>query len=72
LTWEILFRDWLIISAVLSGIIFVGMGLYYLKSDPDSWVSSPPAMIELPEWFSYIYAGAFFIIMGMIVFLYFP
>ena len=70
--WGILFRDWLIISAVLSGIIFVVMGLYYFKSDPDGWVSSPPAMMELREWFSYIYAGAFFIIMGIIVFLYFP
>ena len=62
-----MFRDWLLISAVLSGIILLILGIYYLKTDPDSWVRSSMGGIEFPEWFTFIYAGAFFIVMAIII-----
>jgi uncharacterized membrane protein len=64
---ELLFRDWLFISAVLSGIIFLIMGIYYLKTDTNSWVRSSVGGIEFPEWSTFIYAGAFFIVMAIII-----
>jgi len=62
-----LFRDWLLFSAVLSGIILLIMGIYYLRTDPDSWVRSSICGIEFPEWFTLIYAGAFFIVMAILI-----
>jgi hypothetical protein len=62
-----LFETWLFNASIVSGIVFIVLGLYYLKSDPGSWVRSSTTGIEFPEWFTYIYTGTFFIIMATIV-----
>jgi len=64
---EMFFRTWLYISSIVAGIIFIVLGIYYLKYDPDSWVRSSTTWIEFPEWFTYLYAGAFFIIGAIVV-----
>ena len=72
LMWGGMFRNWLIISAFVSGIVFFLLGIYYYKSDPNSWVRSSSTGIEFPEWFTHIFTGAFFVIMAGIIFFFLP
>jgi len=60
-----LLRNELIISAIVSGIIFIVIGMYFRKYDPDSWVWGR-AWIAVPEWIVYSSLGACFIIIAMI------
>jgi len=62
-----MFRTWLFSSLLVSGIAFILLGIYYRKTDPDSWVRSSTTGIEFPEWFTHIYTGSVFIVLGAIV-----
>ncbi|PVX27011.1 MAG: hypothetical protein CW716_04495 [Candidatus Bathyarchaeum sp.] len=61
------FRDWLIQMSIISSAIFFILGIYYLKSDPNSWVRSSCGGIEFPEWFTFLYTGAAFLVMAIII-----
>lgn len=58
-------RNELIIIAIVSGIVFIVIGMYFRKYDPDSWVWNR-AMMPVPEWIVYSSLGACFIIIAMI------
>jgi hypothetical protein len=62
-----MFRTWLFSSLVVGGIAFIVLGIYYRKTDPNSWVRSSTTWIEFPEWFTHMYTGVFFIVLATII-----
>lgn len=65
-----MFRTWLFSGLIVSGIVFIILGIYYRKTDPNSWVRSSTTWIEFPEWFTHIYTGIAFIVLATIVILF--
>jgi hypothetical protein len=62
-----MFREPLIQIAFISSTIFFLLGIYYLKTDPNSWVRSTISGTEFPEWFTQLYTGAAFLVMAVII-----
>ena len=60
-------KSWAVFGTIACGIVFVVTGIYFLRTAPDSWDNSATAYIEFPEWASYVYTGAFFIVCAIIL-----
>ncbi|MCW4035473.1 MAG: hypothetical protein NWF03_08935 [Candidatus Bathyarchaeota archaeon] len=60
-------KDWLVIDAFIAGIVLIFLGIYYFKTDRTSWVRSSTSGTEFPEWFTFIFAGTFFIVLASIL-----
>lgn len=54
---------------IVIGIIFVALGIVVRKSDPKSWVRDFwISAVEFPDWASWVYAGAFFVSFGIVLY----
>ena len=57
------------VIVIAVGIFLVFFGIYTLKYNPESWSLNPRTGFEQPDWSSTIYAGAFLIVGGIILYL---
>lgn len=56
---------------VVIGIILIAFGVYVRKADPNSWVHDFwISGSEIPEWSSWVYAGAFCLFFGIVLSIY--
>jgi len=54
---------------IVIGIIFIALGIVVRKSDPNSWTRDFwISGVEFPERASFVYAGAFFVSFGIVLY----
>jgi len=54
---------------IVIGTIFVAVGVIVRKSDTGSWVRDFwISGVEFPEWSSWVYAGAFLVSFGIVLY----